>query len=202
MAPLLNIESKKFLIFSLLAPIKSFLFTNYTSFDPLLISPCRRLKYILIIRDRKFRSRELASNTENVTPFLLSKLSSRLLMAYQQNRLFPLKTKKSNINFSRYYQLKECLIQYSVSVRKRKTETNDPKRLDSCVKRVEMLLAFWGVISDFSILNMPLKGRGQAYIFFIQMSPRALLEEIIIKGKQIKTPTTVLMVWNDHSWHR
>lgn len=56
-APLLNIESKKFWIFSLLAPIKSFLFTNYTSFDPLLISPCRRLKYILIIKDRKFRSR-------------------------------------------------------------------------------------------------------------------------------------------------
>lgn len=97
-APLLNIESKKFLIFSLLAPIKSFLFTNYTSFDPFLISPCRRLKYILIIRDRKFRSRELVSITENVTPFLLSKLSSRLLMAYQQNRLFPLKTKKSNIS--------------------------------------------------------------------------------------------------------
>ena len=97
-APLLNIESNKFLIFSLLAPIKSFLFTNYTSFDPLLISPCRRLKYILIIRDRKFRSRDLVSITENVTPFLLSKLSSRLLVTYQQNRLFPLKTKKSNIS--------------------------------------------------------------------------------------------------------
>lgn len=141
--PLLNIESKKFLIFSLLATIKSFFFTNCTSFDPLLISPCRRLKYILIIRDRKFRSRELVSITENVTPFLLSKLSSRLLMAYQQNRLFPLKTKKSNISVDiTNWKNVWFNIQFQSG---RKTETNDPKGLDSRVKRVDNCSSLFGV---------------------------------------------------------
>lgn len=157
-APLLNIESKKFLIFSLLAPIKSFLFTNYTSFDPLLISPCRRLKYILIIKDRKFRSRlkmsRPFSSPNSLADFWWLTSKTAFSLWKQRNR-----TVQSILPIERMF---DSIFSFSPEEKDRNKWSKEIRLL--CEKSGNAP-RFSGVISDFSILNMPFRGGGR-HIFF------------------------------------